>query len=412
VPESATRVVLPGYCEGNLASLHARTAAAIERGPRDLRRLPEFFLREPPPQDYGAYDIEIIAEINHCPRLALADILREADALAAAGADVIDVGCEPGDPWPGVGEAVRALRDAGRRVSIDSLNPREIEPAVAAGVELVLSVNSSNRAAAPDWGVEVVVTPDVPATLEGLDETVDLLARAGVRLRIDPILEPIGFGFAASLGRYLETRRRYPDAEMMMGVGNLTELTDVDSAGVNAVLLGFCQELSIHSVLTTQVINWARTSVEECDAARRLMHHAVTHRVLPKHLESRLLMLRDVSVEETPPEALAELAAQLRDSNYRIYAADGEVHILSANLHLHDPDPFVLMDQLRCSGPDGGTPKNLVAGHAFYLGYEMCKAATALALGKTYRQDEALDWGLATRLESRHYLKRRGSDAP
>ncbi len=62
-------------------------------------------------------------------------------------------------------------------------------------------------------------------------------------LRIDPILEPIGFGFAASLGRYLEVRRRYPDAEMMMGIGNLTELTDVDSAGVNVLLLGFCQEL-------------------------------------------------------------------------------------------------------------------------------------------------------------------------
>ena len=94
-------------------------------------------------------------------------------------------------------------------------------------------------------------------------------------LRIDPVLEPIGFGFAASLGRYLEVRRRYPDAEMMMGIGNLTELTDVDSAGVNVLLLGFCQELGIRSVLTTQVINWARTSVRECDLARRLMHHAV-----------------------------------------------------------------------------------------------------------------------------------------
>jgi dihydropteroate synthase-like protein len=411
VPALATRIVLPGYCEGDLAPLCAQTAAPIERGPRDLRRLPEFFLREPPPQDYGAYDIEIIAEINHCPRLALADILREAEQLAAAGADVIDVGCDPGDPWLGVGDAVRALRDAGRRASIDSLNPREIEPAVAAGAELVLSVNRTNRAAAADWGVEVVVTPDVPATLEGLDETVDCLARAGVRLRIDPILEPIGFGFAASLGRYLETRRRYPDAEMMMGVGNLTELTDVDSAGVNTLLLGFCQELSIHSVLTTQVINWARTSVQECDAARQLMHHAVTHRVLPKHLETRLLMLRDATVEETPADALAELAAQIRDPNYRIYAAAGEVHVVSANLHLHDRDPFALMGQLRRSGSDGGVPKNLDPGHAFYLGYEMCKAATALALGKTYRQDEALDWGLATRPESRHYLKRRGSDA-
>ncbi len=404
----ATHIIVPGYCDGDLAPLAALTPAVVERGPHDLRRLPEFFRRAPPPQDYGAYDIQIIAEINHCPRLTLAEILREAEQLAAAGADLIDVGCDPGGPWSGVGDAVRALRDAGHRVSIDSLDVCEIEPAVAAGAELVLSVNSTNRNAATHWGVEAVVTPDVPATLEGLDETVDQLARAGVPLRIDPILEPIGFGFAVSLGRYLDVRRRYPDAEMMMGVGNLSELTDVDSAGVNALLLGFCQELAIRSVLTTQVINWARTSVRECDVARRLMHHAVTQRVLPKRLDSRLVMLRDAQVDETPPESLAELARQIRDHNYRVYATGGEVHLVSAGLHLHDADPFVLMEQLRHSGPDGALPKNLDAGHAFYLGYEMCKAATALTLGKTYQQDEALDWGLATRPESRHYLRRRG----
>jgi dihydropteroate synthase-like protein len=408
-PAAANRVIVPGYCDGDLAPLAAATTATVERGPHDLRRLPEFFHQAPPPGDYGDYDIEIIAEINHCPRLALDDILSQAEALARDGADVIDVGCEPRAPWPGVADAVRALRDAGRRVSIDSLNPREIEPAVAAGAELVLSVNSANRDAAADWGVEVIATPDVPATLEGLDETVDQLARAGVPLRIDPILEPIGFGFAASLGRYLETRRRYPDAEMLMGVGNLTELTDVDSAGVNALLLGFCQELAIHSVLTTQVINWARTSVRECDVARRLMHHAITRRVLPKHVDERLVMLRDAAVEDTPVSELAALASQLRDPNYRIYAAAGEVHVVSAALHLHHSDPFVLLEQLRTSGPGGAAPKHLDAGHAFYLGYEMCKAATALTLGKTYRQDEPLDWGLATRPETRHYLKRQAA---
>ena len=61
----------------------------------------------------------------------------------------------------------------------------------------------------------------------------------------------------------------------MMGVGNLTELTDVDSAGVNTLLIGFCQELAIGSVLTTAVINWARSSVREIDLARRLAYHAV-----------------------------------------------------------------------------------------------------------------------------------------
>ena len=410
VPENTSRVILPGYCDGDLAPLAAVARAPVEVGPRDLRQLPTFFSRKPLSADYGQYDIEIIAEINHCPRLPLPEIRILAAALASSGADWIDVGCEPGPAWSDVDGAVRALRDDGHRVSIDSLNPREIEPAIRAGAELVLSVNSSNRDAARDWGVEVVVIPDDPVTLGGLDDTIDLLAQAGVPLRIDPVLEPISFGFAASLGRYLDVRMRYPDAEIMMGVGNLTELTDVDSAGVNTLLLGFCQELRIGSVLTTEVINWTRSSVRECDLARRLMYHAVHNQVLPKHLEPQLLMLRDEEVVEATREQIGRLADEIRDANYRVFAADGEVHLVSRHLYLHDPDPFVVMAELRCSGPDGGLPHNLDSGHAFYLGYEMCKARTALTLGKTYQQDEPLNWGLATRPEARHYLKtRRGA---
>jgi hypothetical protein len=139
------------------------------------------------------------------------------------------------------------------------------------------------------------------------------------------------------------------------------------------------------------------------------MYHAVKHRVLPKHLDERLVMLRDAEVDETPLETLDELAGKIRDSNYRVYTTDGEIHLISAHLHLHDRDPFSLMELLRRSGPGGALPKSLDPGHAFYLGYEMCKAATALTLGKTYRQDESLNWGVATQPETRHYLKRTGA---
>jgi dihydropteroate synthase-like protein len=405
VPQAATRLLLPGYCEGSLTPVETIAGVPVELGPRDLRRLPDFFGQLPTPIDYGAYDIEIIAEINHCPRLSLAEIRDHARRLAADGADVIDVGCDPDGPWSGAAETVRALRDDGHRVSIDSLDSREIGPAVQAGAELVLSVNSSNRAAAVDWGCEVVAVPDDPRNLASLDETIDKLAAAGVPLRIDPVLEPIGFGFAASLGRYQQVRERYPDAEMMMGIGNLTELTDVDSAGVNVVLLGLCQELEIRSVLTTQVINWAQSCVRECDLARRLVYHSVRQRVLPKHLEPRLVLLRDLHPSDVRPSELLQLAKQIKDHNYRVFAADGEVHVVSHNLHLSDADPFALFARLIESGPGRGLPKNLDASHGFYLGYEMCKAATALTLGKQYQQDEPLDWGFLTQGESRHYLR-------
>lgn len=416
IPLAATQVIVPGYCEGDLSPLQALTAARIDRGPRDLRDLDEFFGQPRRHEDYGAYDIEILGEINHAPRLPLATILSAARQLAAAGADLIDVGCEPGDPWAGVADCVRALKAAGHRVSIDSLNPVEISAAASAGAELVLSVNSTNRDAAADWGCEVVVIPDDFPTLGGLDQTVEQLAAANVPLRIDPILEPIGCGFATSLGRYLEVRRRYPDAEMLLGIGNLTELTDADSAGINVLLLGFCQELGIRSVLTTQVINWARTSVAECDLARRLVHHAVRRRIPPKHLEPRLVTLRDPKLHEFGDAALARLAAEIKDHNYRVFAEGGQVHLVGAGLHLADPDPFVIFERLLHPGFGGATdhhqPAVISSEHAFYLGFEMAKAATALTLAKDYRQDEALDWGYLTRPEESHRLRKTIARSP
>ncbi|HEX4128769.1 MAG TPA: DUF6513 domain-containing protein [Pirellulales bacterium] len=410
VPPEATRIVVPGYCQGDLAPIAAGTGLPVDRGPKDLRDLPRYFGRAVERPGYGAYDIEILGEINYAPRFSIEQLLAQAADLRAAGADVIDVGCDPAARWTGAGDAVQALCDAGYRVSIDSLDVREIAPAVRAGAELVLSVNSTNRAAAPDWGCEVVVVPDDPHTLAGMDDTIEHLATVGVRLRIDPILEPIGFGFARSLGRYLTVRDRYPDAEMMMGIGNLTELTDADSASINVLLLGFCQELGIRSVLTTQVINWARTCVKECDLGRRLVHYAIHERSLPKHVEPRLVMLRDPRQLEFGPQGLDRLMHELKDPNYRLFAEAGELHIIAAGMHLHGRNAFELFDQLWARDADRLDPS-----HAFYLGYELAKATTALTLGKHYRQDQALDWGFLTVPEQSHReAKRRESrgDAP
>ena len=398
IPPGTDRVIIPGGCSGPLDAFDAPPGVTVERGPQDLRALDEFFgHKRRDLEDYGRHDIEIIAEINHAPRLDRSALLAQARRLATDGADRIDVGCEPGGSWSGVGEAVRILVGEGLRVSIDSFDRREVEVAVEAGATLVLSVNSSNVAAAADWGCEVVAIPDLPATLAGLEQTIASLAAAGVPYRIDPILEPIGFGFAASLGRYLDVRRRHPAAEMMMGIGNLTELTDADSAGLNTVLIGFCQEVGIRSVLTTEVIHWAASSVRECALARALAWHAVTHRTLPKHVEPRLITLRAGKPQTHGPEVLEQLATAIRDPNFRIFAERGMIHLVGAGLHLESRDPFALFDELQTVGRTDVDPS-----HAFYLGYEMAKAVTALTLGKDYRQDQPLDWGFLTQPEIGH----------
>ena len=402
VPDGADRIVLPGLCQGDVSALQAITEVPVHLGPKDLRDLPEFFGKHSgPPEGYGAHDIEIVAEINHAPQMSLAEILRIAEHYRSSGGDVIDLGCDPGRTWSGVGDAVKELKSQGFRVSVDSFDATEVRAALEAGAELVLSINGTNRHESarmlrdfPD--AEVVAIPDTPDDLPSLTRTVELLKEAGVKHRLDPILEPIGFGFAASLGRYLETRRRFPDAEMMMGIGNLTELTDADSAGVNVLLAGFCQELSIRSVLATEVINWGRTAVQEFAMARKLVHYAVTHRTLPKRLEPNLVMLRDPKLHELGEVALTELAARVTDRNYRIFAERGELHILNGSLYLRGTDPFALFAELLKADA------KLDASHSFYLGYEFAKAVTALTLGKDYTQDTALRWGFLTVPEVSH----------
>lgn len=402
VPAGTTRVILPGLCTGDLSAVEAVADVPVQRGPADLRDLPELFgQRTGPPAGYGTFDIRILAEINHAPRKTTDEILALARRHTADGADVIDLGCDPGGGWSGVGDVVKLLRSEGLRVSVDSFDPAEVEAALAAGAELVLSVNGTNVEHARRWAehfphVEVVAIPDTPSDSDSLDRTAEVLHRWGVKYRLDPVLEPIGFGFAASLGRYIDTRQRHPHAEMMMGVGNLTELTDADSAGINVLLAGVCQELGIRSVLTTEVINWGRSAVKELALARRLVFHAVTNKVPPKRLEPNLVLLRDPKLHTHGERELTELAERITDRNYRLFAERGELHVMNGDFYLRGTDPFDLFAEMLTRDP------KLDPSHSFYLGYEFAKAVTALTLGKNYEQDRALRWGFLTVPELSH----------
>ncbi len=384
------RVILPGWCQGNLDELSAHFGKPFERGPKDLRDLPEYFgLGKRRQVVLDKYSIEIIGEINHATRQPLSSLLEQAHAMARHGADVIDVGCVPGEVSVRVHEIVRALRQEGLRVSIDSFDQAEVEAAVNAGAELILSCNHSNFEWVSKLQTEVVAIPDTPSDLASLDVLIEKLVLERVPFRVDPIIEPIGMGFTASLQRYMSVREKYPDVAMMMGTGNITEMTEVDSAGVSMILAAICEELGIQSVLTTQVINWCRTAVAEFDAARRLVHYAVSAQLIPKHLSSALVMLRDPNWAARTSEALQDLAGALTDSHFRIFAEQGELHLMNNQGYWRGHSPFaVFAEALK-------TQKNSVsAEHAFYLGYEMARAELALHLGKQYEQDAPMRWGL------------------
>jgi dihydropteroate synthase-like protein len=389
VPRAVDLVVIPGLCEGDPAAIAEKAGVAVEKGPKDLREIPVYFGRAALAAGYGEWDIEILAEINNAPRLT-PDAVREAAAyFRSSGADIIDIGCTPGLPFPGLGPLVRGLVSDGMRVSIDTFDAAEIREAVAAGAELVLSVNASNLDVAEHLAgtsARVVVIPDLGGSLDTLEPTLNALARRGVPVLIDPVLEPIGHGFMASLERYAEVRRRYPDAEMLMGIGNLTELTAADTTGVNALLIAVCQELQIRAVLTTEVIPWARGAVREIDVARRLMHYAVTRQTIPKGIDDRLVTVKDPAVLAYTEEELRALQAGITDPNFRIFADFRGITVMNNASFIRGIDIQDIFRQLQVDDP----------AHAFYLGKELARASLAVTLGKTYRQEGALTWGYLT----------------
>jgi dihydropteroate synthase-like protein len=251
-------------------------------------------------------------------------------------------------------------------------------------------------------GARVVVLPELGGGLETLDPVLDAVNGHGVAYLIDPILEPVGHGFMASLERYAEVRRRYPDAEILMGIGNLTELTAADSTGVNAILIAVCQELGIRTVLTTEVIGWARGAVREIDVARRLMHYAVKQRSIPKGIDDRLVTTRDRVMLSFSRDELEALQAEITDTNFRIFADPDGITVMNSQRLIHGTDVDEIFGQLEVDEPS----------HAFYLGRELARASLAVALGKTYRQDGPLEWGYLTPVEERRPGRTRLTSPP
>ena len=393
VPAGVTRIMIPGACEGDVRLLEDQFGVPVEKGPVDLKQLPRHFGSAATQAAYGGHDIRIFAEINNAPTLSAEAIYNRAAYFRDNGADVIDLGMSLDRQWldegPGV---IGELKARGFVLSIDTLHPDEIRMGDAAGVDYVLSLNSSNRHLAAELRATPILIPDSPAELDTLDATLAELERLRKPHVLDPILSPINFGFADSLARYHAVRRKHPAAEMMMGIGNLTELTEADSTGMTALMIGFCQELGIRNVLTTEVIPWARGVVRETAIARELMYCAQQQGGIPKHIDSRLLTVKDPELTPYSEVELRDLQAQVTDPNYRIYADGAWIYAFNADVFVKGADAQDVFDQLSIDE----------ATHAFYLGKELMKAQIALALGKNYRQEAPLNWGYLTVPERRH----------
>lgn len=385
-PLQADRLIVPGRCRGDLDQLSAHYGLPVQRGPEELKDLPRFFNRAAKPVDLSQHAVRIFAEIVDAPRLGIEAIVERAREHARDGADVIDLGCLPATPFPHLEDAVRALKEAGFTVSVDSVDPQELKRGGLAGADYLLSLSIDTLWLADEVPSTPVLIPRRPEDSTSLDAAIDAMAARGRPFLADPILDPIPFGFTASIVRYHALRQRHPQVPIMMGVGNLTELTEADTSGINALLFGIAAELDVAAVLTTQVSPHARRAIREADWARRIMHAARRERSLPKGLSDRLMTVHDKHPFPDRPEEIAATAAQVKDPNFRVQVAEEGLFVYNRDGLRQGQGAFELWPQLGLEHD---------ASHAFYMGVELAHAELAWKLGKRYVQDQPLDWGAA-----------------
>ena len=412
VPRGARRAptwcCFPGCARATPAILRERFGVPVEKGPKDLREIPRYFGQA--------------AGRRRLRRLRHRDPRRDQQRPEAAAR---------GDPrrrrlLPGERRrrhrhrlhAGRALPRAGRRgpraprgaacgsAWTASSRPRSA-PRSRPGAELVLSVNGSNlevarelagtrRARGGDSRLRRGPRHAGPPRIEALE-------RWGVGYLIDPVIEPIGFGFMASLERYAEVHRRYPDAAQLMGIGNITELTSADTTGVHALLLAICAG-----------DRRARRAHHRGDPVGPRRGAGDRHRPpadaprgartgpCPRTWTTGCVTVKDPAILEYDEAELRRLHAAVKDPNFRIFTDRTTITVFNNELFVRGTDIQEIFAQL---GVDEAT-------HAFYLGRELAKARLAITLGKTYRQEGALGVGLSHAAGRRAIGARQADPAP
>jgi dihydropteroate synthase-like protein len=380
------RVMVPGRCRGDLDALTAEMGIAFERGPDELADLPEWFGGGARKVDLSRHSVKIFAEIVDAPQLSIQAIVARAWQLAADGADVIDIGCLPETPFAHLGETVVELKLQGFVVSVDSVAETDLRLAIRSGADHVLSLTEHTLHLIDDGPAVPVLIPSRRGSFASLVRAIKAMQQRGRAFYADPILEPIHFGFTDSLLRYHRLRREFPDVQILMGIGNVTELTDADTTGINAVLFGVISELGINAVLTTAVSPHAHRAVAEANVARRLMFAAKADGALPRGYTAALITTHDKKPFPQNLDDVQAVAANVRDPNFRVQITAEGVHVYNRDGLWSDPNPFRIYPNLQLDS-DGS--------HAFYMGVELARAQIAWQLGKRYAQDNALDWQIA-----------------
>jgi len=369
------------------------------------------------------FPMRVMAEIIDAPLLSNDDIQAIAQRYVRLGAEIIDVGMVAGESRPSDAKrTVKAVKKVvNAPVSIDTLDPDEAREAVSAGADIILSVDAGNVEDMATFASEVAVVVIPTNHHKGyfpkkagervslLEENIGRARKLGItRIIGDLILDPVNMpGITESLVAFREFVKRNPDVPLLFGTGNVTELMDADSVGINALLAGIASEIGVSILLSTEKGNKTKGSIRELAIASKMMFLAKKRDSVPKDLGLDLLILKDKRIREEPynreieAETQIITAAEKRKSllfdpkgcfKIMIDRANEAIAALYFSTSKRDKPTVIIKGKTAEDVYVKIVEMSLVTrlDHVAYLGSELAKAEIALKTGKEYIQDSSL----------------------
>lgn len=377
------------------------------------------------------FPMRVLSEIANAPSLSKEQLIKKCKHFVESGSDMIDIGMAAGeDNSDMVPDLIKTLRPivGDRPLSIDTLNPKEIKVALENGIDLVLSLDLGHAEELvpllKKYDVPAILLPTnfainkVPHTInERLDYISELIGYCDkyspdgqIDFIADLILDPVNSSsIVDSIIACKEYKEQYP-YPLFFGVGNVTELMDTDSVGVNTLLAGIAMEIGASVLFTPEESGKTEGSVYELAVASKMMFLAKHRSSIPKDLGINLLRYKDKKQRfDVAGENIFEDLSGLKT----IHAEESKKFVRdragSFKIRVDYADKFenrkIIVTHFKKNVPDivveGKYPKEIydelvrqglisMMDHAAYMGSELQKARIALITGKEYVQDFSL----------------------
>ncbi|RAP54085.1 MAG: hypothetical protein BZ137_04160 [Methanosphaera sp. rholeuAM130] len=357
------------------------------------------------------FPMRVLGEIANATSFTDDELLNKADYYINSGADMIDIGMTAGENnCQKAYDIVKLIKDNyDIPVSVDSVNPNEIKSGLHAGADLVLSIDHGNYEKVikdiRDYEAAAVMIPTdysknyVPksprekvTSLEKLDNKCK-----GITTIADLLLDPINSpSLTKSLDAYLIYRRQNPSKQMFFGVGNVSELLDVDSHGVHALLAAIAMELNVSILFTPEASLKTKNAIKELKTASNMMFISKHKGSIPKNIGINLIQLKDAykkddatidinGLEQIKARGDGKFTPDVKGS-FKIVVADGYIKAIH---YVNYEKSSVIYGKCARDIYEEILRRDMISRleHAAYMGMELEKAETALKLDKQYVQD-------------------------